>query len=80
MRPTKMMKLSAPNVGGGNQKNAKAAYVAARRKRFKCDGACLRSKMEHCARMKAQGKADPSKGFRHLATCPLKRAADAERR
>ena len=47
---------------------------------IKCSAECLRSKAEHRARMAAAGKKDPGKGFRHLATCPLKQAAVAARR
>ena len=52
----------------------------ARAMNIKCSAECLRSKAEHRARMAAAGKKDPGKGFRHLATCPLKQAAVAARR
>ena len=73
------MQLMAPPAGRGTAKNAKTAYKKARAAKHEFNDAFKLAKVEHRARMAAKGKRDPSKGFRHLVSCALKVAANAER-
>ena len=60
-------------------RNAKAAYVAARKdKSLQCSAECQAHKREHVKRH--ADKPCPARGFHHLGTCPVKLAADAARR
>ena len=83
VRPLMDVLQRAPQLhGGARAATSKAAFKKARAKAKKdpttrCHAACKAAKAAH--RRRNAHKKDPMKGFRHIKSCPLKRAVDAER-
>ena len=74
------LRCQAANVSKGQAANAKQAYVQARKanKHLVCSAACKLHKADH-ERRHAHKKC-PARGFHHLASCPVRIAAESARR